>query len=150
MKAVKCPVSREVTLPLAPDNNQKTRIDSQDKLNSANFFATVNVTYRNKTREDNLYFSSDEKANVIIGEAAMNLIEDSQEVNVELLMGELLAMSASEVDENRLEQLQQVRQWLKSFKTIGARNTEQAGWLSNPLNADKMSTDSADDIVFKG
>ena len=129
---------------------QKRQIDSQDKLNLTNFFATVNVTYRNKTREDNLYFSSDEKANFIIGEAAMNLIEASQEVNVELLIGELLSMSASEVDENRLEQLHQVRQWLMGFKTIGARNTEQAGWLSKPLNADKMSTDSADDIVFKG
>ncbi|MBS6035149.1 MAG: hypothetical protein KIB40_18720 [Pantoea sp.] len=97
-----------------------------------------------------MYFSRDEKANFIIGEAAMNLIDASQEVNVELLIGELLSMSASEVDENRLEQLHQVRQWLMGFKTIGARNTEQAGWLSKPLNADKMSTDSADDIVFKG
>lgn len=97
-----------------------------------------------------MYFSSDEKANVIIGEAAMNLIEASQEVNVELLIGELLSMSASEVDENRLEQLHQVQQWLIGFKTIGARCTQQAGWLSKSLNAIKMNTDSADDIVFKG
>lgn len=97
-----------------------------------------------------MYFSSDEKANVIIGEAAMNLIDADQEVNVELLMGELQSMSASEVDEKRLEQLHHVYQWLMGFKTIGARNNEQAGWLSKPLNADTASTtDSADDILFK-
>ena len=96
-----------------------------------------------------MYFSSDEKANVIIGEAAMNLIDASQEVNVELLIGELQSMSASEVDEKRLEQLHQARQWLMGFKTIGARHAGQAGWLSKPLSAGKMSIDSADDIVFK-
>ena len=125
-------------------------IDRHVLLNLVNFFATVNVTYRNKTREDNLYFSNDEKANVIIGEAAMNLIDADQEVNVELLMGELQSMSASEVDEKRLEQLHYVYQWLMGFKTIGARNNKQAGWLSKPVSADKTSTtESADDIFFK-
>ena len=38
------------------------------------------------TQEDILYFSSDEKANVIIGEAAMNLFNAGQEANVELLL----------------------------------------------------------------
>lgn len=101
------------------------------------------------TQEDNLYFSSDEKANVIIGEAAMNLFNAGQEVNVELLIKELQVMAESEVNEHRLEQMQHARQWLMGFKTIGSRTTAPANWLSSTLGKEPIAPVSADDIFFK-
>lgn len=101
------------------------------------------------TQEDNLYFSSDEKANVIIGEAAMNLFNAGQEVNVELLINELQVMAGSEVNEQRLEQLQHARQWLMGFKTIGSRSTGPANWLSTTYGKEPAVPVSADDIFFK-
>lgn len=101
------------------------------------------------TQEDNLYFSSDEKANVIIGEAAMNLFNAGQEVNVELLIKELQVMAESEVNEHRLEQMQHARQWLMGFKTIGSRSTAPANWLSSTFSTEPVAPASSDDIVFK-
>jgi len=101
------------------------------------------------TQEDILFFSSDEKANVIIGEAAMNLFNAGQEVNVELLIKELLIMANSEVNEYRLEQLQDARQWLSGFKTIGSRRTGPANWLSTNTSAESVVSESADDIYFR-
>jgi len=101
------------------------------------------------TQEDNLYFSSDEKANVIIGEAAMNLFNAGQEVNVELLIKELQVMANSEVNENRLEQMQHALQWLMGFKTIGSRGSAPANWLSKTVGKAHTAPVSADDIFFK-
>lgn len=96
-----------------------------------------------------MFFSSDEKANVIIGEAAMNLFNAGQEVNVELLIKELLIMAGSEVNESRLEQMQDARQWLSGFKTIGSRRTGAANWLSGNAATDPAVSESADDIYFR-
>lgn len=101
------------------------------------------------TQEDILYFSSDEKANVIIGEAAMNLFNAGQEVNVELLIKELQVMADSEVNEYRLEQMQTARQWLMGFKTIGSRTTGPSNWLSRNVGIVPATSASADDIFFK-
>jgi len=101
------------------------------------------------TQEDILYFSSDEKANVIIGEAAMNLFNAGQEVNVELLIVELKVMAESEVNEYRLDQMQHARQWLMGFKTIGLRTSAPAKWLSTPRANESLTPASADDIVLK-
>lgn len=101
------------------------------------------------TQEDNLYFSSDEKANVIIGEAAMNLFNAGQEVNVELLINELKVMADSEVNETRLEQMQHALQWLMGFKTIGSRSTAPANWLAKTIGKEPAAPVSADDIFFK-
>ncbi len=101
------------------------------------------------TQEDILYFSSDEKANVIIGEAAMNLFNAGQEVNVELLIKQLQVMADSEVNEYRLEQMQTARQWLTGFKTIGSRSTRPANWLSRNAGIEPAISASADDIFFK-
>jgi len=101
------------------------------------------------TQEDNLYFSSDEKANVIIGEAAMNLFNAGQEVNVELLIKELQVMAESEVNEHRLELMQHARQWLMGFKTIGSHSTAPANWLSSTFGTEPVAPVSADDIFFK-
>ncbi|MFV9670234.1 hypothetical protein ACNY68_14745 [Pantoea sp. KXB25] len=95
-----------------------------------------------------MFFSSDEKANVIIGEAAMNLFNAGQEVNVELLIKELLIMAGSEVNEYRLEQMQDARQWLSGFKTIGSR-TGAANWLSGNVATESVVSESADDIYFR-
>lgn len=96
-----------------------------------------------------MFFSSDEKANVIIGEAAMNLFNAGQDVNVELLIKELLVMADSEVNEYRLEQMQDARQWLSGFKTISSRRIGPANWLSRNVAIDPAASDSADDILFK-
>jgi hypothetical protein len=101
------------------------------------------------TQEDILYFSGDEKANVIIGEAAMNLFNAGQEVNVELLINELQVMAESEVNEHRLEQMHHARQWLMGFKTIGSRTTASANWLSSNFGKEPVTPVSADDIFFK-
>ena len=101
------------------------------------------------TQEDILYFSSDEKANVIIGEAAMNLFNAGQEVNVELLINELKVMAGSEVNDNRLEQIQHARQWLMGFKTIGSRSTSPANWLSSTFGKEPADPLYADDIFLK-
>ncbi|MDH2067173.1 hypothetical protein [Pantoea sp. GD03673] len=96
-----------------------------------------------------MYFSSDEKANVIIGEAAMNLFNAGQDVNVELLIKELKVMADSEVNEYRLEQMQNARQWLTGFKTIGSRSTSPANWLSRNTGNEPAASASADDIFFR-
>ncbi|MGK3142154.1 hypothetical protein [Pantoea sp. C2G6] len=96
-----------------------------------------------------MYFSSDEKANVIIGEAAMNLFNAGQEVNVELLIKELQVMASAETDETRLEQLQHARQWLMGFKTIGSRTSGPRTWLAKNFTSDGANPLSADDILFK-
>lgn len=96
-----------------------------------------------------MYFSRDEKANVIIGEAAMNLFNAGQEVNVELLIKELQVMSGAETNERRLEQLQNARQWLMGFKTIGSRSTGAANWLAGSFVNDSLAPASTDDIFFK-
>lgn len=101
------------------------------------------------TQEDILYFSTDEKANVIIGEAAMNLFNAGQEVNVELLINELQVMAGYEVNEHRLEQLKLAKKWLMGFKTIGSRSTGQANWLSTTFGKESSAPVSADDIFFK-
>ncbi|KKB03071.1 hypothetical protein [Pantoea anthophila] len=96
-----------------------------------------------------MYFSSDEKANVIIGEAAMNLFTAGQEVNVELLINELQVMANSEVNEIRLEKLKCARQWLMGFKTIGSRGNAPANWLSRSFGKESTIPAPADDIVIK-
>jgi len=95
-----------------------------------------------------LYFSSDEKANVIIGEAAMNLFTAGQEVNVELLINELQVMANSEVNEIRLEKLKCARQWLMGLKpSVRAAMPRQTGFpdrlvKSQPFPPRRMTSSS--------
>lgn len=63
-----------------------------------------------------MYFSEEETGNVIVGEAAIHLIFNSEEVTLRSLIETLREMAESEADDLRVMQIYQARKWLMGLR----------------------------------
>jgi hypothetical protein len=96
-----------------------------------------------------VYFSDDEKANVIIGEAALTLITNHQEVSVDSLLKQLQKMTSQEKDKSRLREMGAAIKWLTGFRTVSVHAAAEALWLSGSANTDDLIERSTDEIRLK-
>ncbi|MGK3141668.1 hypothetical protein [Pantoea sp. C2G6] len=64
-----------------------------------------------------MLFQNDEKGHVIIGEAALSLALGEKEISVATLFTELGHMAKSENNTDRMIQITQARNWLRSFES---------------------------------
>jgi len=83
-----------------------------------------------------MIISDEAKGNALIGEAAMNLIFNREDVNVNTLLKNLKSMAEVEEDENRLLLMHEVCRWLRGFLSLGSLSPERAGWLESALMGD--------------
>ncbi len=83
-----------------------------------------------------MFISDEAKGNALIGEAAMNLIFNREEVTVSTLLKKLKSMAEHEIDEGRLLLMHEVCRWLRGFLSLGSLSPERAGWLDSALMGD--------------
>lgn len=83
-----------------------------------------------------MFISDEAKGNALIGEAAMNLIFNREEVTVSSLLRKLKAMAEIEIDEAKLMLMHEVCRWLRGFLSLGSLAPERAGWLDSALMGD--------------
>ncbi|KQN55665.1 hypothetical protein GKQ23_12120 [Erwinia sp. E602] len=63
-----------------------------------------------------MYFSDEETGNVVVGEAAIHLIFNSEEVTLRSLIDTLREMAESEADDLRVMQIYKARKWLMGLR----------------------------------
>ncbi|WNN50132.1 hypothetical protein RIN58_08600 [Siccibacter colletis] len=80
-----------------------------------------------------VFISDEEQSNMLIGQAAMQLLLRSQDVNVQTLQKEMLTMAETEHDEQRLVLMHETRRWLAGYCSLSSRTPERAGWLEGKL-----------------
>lgn len=95
-----------------------------------------------------MFISDEAKGNALIGEAAMNLIFNREEVTVSSLLKKLKTMAETEIDEAKLMLMHEVCRWLRGFLSLGSLSPERAGWLDSALMGDGASL-SSDVIRFE-
>lgn len=88
-------------------------------------------------------FDKDEKQQVVIGEAAMNIIFSREEVSLGSLINQLQSMAGLEEDDDRLLKLWEARKWLLAFKKGSITPPAAHQWLSSPpCSGDAVSRES--------
>lgn len=70
-----------------------------------------------------MIISDEEKGHVIIGEAAVNLIFNREEISLETLLNELKVMAENEPSDERVIAISAARNWLKTFRQQQAEST---------------------------
>lgn len=85
-----------------------------------------------------LIISDEEKGHVIIGEAAVNLIFNREEISLGALLTELQGMAENEPSDERLIAISAARSWLKAFRQPGTLSREGAVWYAPMQQADSV------------
>lgn len=65
----------------------------------------------------------------ILGEAAINLAFEEQEITLVSLIRELSAMAEKERSDERVAQIADARNWLKGFIETSTRDRAELNWL---------------------
>ncbi|THB82571.1 hypothetical protein E1N66_20290 [Pantoea allii] len=66
---------------------------------------------------------------MILGEAAINLAFEEQEITLISLIRQLGEMAENERSDDRIEQIADARNWLKSFINPTTRDRAELNWL---------------------
>ena len=66
---------------------------------------------------------------MILGEAAINLAFDEQEITLVALIRQLSEMAEQEPNDERVTQIADVRNWLKGFIESSTRDRAELNWL---------------------
>lgn len=85
-----------------------------------------------------LIISDEEKGHVIIGEAAVSLIFNREEITLGTLLTELQVMAENEPSDERLIAISAARSWLKAFHQPGTLSREGAVWFAKMQQADSV------------
>ena len=88
-----------------------------------------------------MIISDEEKGHVIIGEAAVNLIFNREEISLGALLSELQGMAENEPSDERLIAISAARSWLKAFHQPGTLSREGAVWFTPVQQADSVGFD---------
>ncbi|CAM3458555.1 hypothetical protein BS639_16610 [Rouxiella silvae] len=86
-----------------------------------------------------MIISDEAKGNALIGEAAMNLIFNREDVNVNTLLKNLKSMAEVEEDENRLLLMHEVCRWLQGYCSLGSVSPERSGWLDSNYHGSSVA-----------
>lgn len=78
-----------------------------------------------------MFISDEVKGNKMMGEAALNLLFNSEQVTTANLVKQLKMMAEIEADEDRLLLMHKTRRWLEGYISVSCRKPERAGWLEN-------------------
>ena len=76
-----------------------------------------------------MFLHDDDQEDLIIGEAALNLVRDGQEVNQVSLLGELDLMASKANNTDRLEKIKGAIYLLKKLSSIPNRNKAVSTWM---------------------
>lgn len=66
---------------------------------------------------------------IILGEAAINLAFEEQEITLVSLIRQLSVMAENERSDERVEQIADARNWLKGFIEASTRDRAELNWL---------------------
>lgn len=66
---------------------------------------------------------------IILGEAAINLAFEEQEITLVSLIRQLAEMAENERSDERVEQIADTRNWLKGFIEASTRDRAELNWL---------------------
>jgi hypothetical protein len=86
----------------------------------------------------------DEKQHVVIGEAAMNLIFNREEISLGALINQLQSMASAEQDDDRLLKIWEARKWLLEFKKGALTAPSGNHWLASPDNQSDPASKESD------
>jgi len=92
-----------------------------------------------------VFISDEEQGNLLIGQAAMQLLLRSQDVTVQSLQKEMLMMAENERDEQRLVLMHEMRRWLAGYCSLSSRAPERAGWLEGKQPVDFRYTATSEE-----
>jgi len=92
-----------------------------------------------------LYFNSDEKSRVLIGEAAIHLALTEQEINVETLIHQLTLMARKETSGPRLALIHAACEWLSDSRALSSQHIEELNWHN--MSHDEPQRSSSDNVV---
>jgi hypothetical protein len=77
-----------------------------------------------------LLFYDEQKGHAVIGEAAVSLAVNDQQISVDALMNKLTLMAEVESSDARLQLIYDARKWLSSFLQPANRNRAELNWLT--------------------
>lgn len=75
-----------------------------------------------------MYFNNDEKTRVIIGEAAMHLALNEQEIDVAALVRQLGLMVRRTTSPERQAAIHEACDWLNTFRELGSQHIAALNW----------------------
>lgn len=78
----------------------------------------------------------------VIGEAAVNLAVREKEINVDSLLAELHGMLRAEELSRRIDRINAAISWLSDFRTMGAHNGADQGWMLTDSKDHSSSSDA--------
>lgn len=76
-----------------------------------------------------MLYSEDMTGHAVIGEVAVNLAVREQEITVDSLLTELNVMLRDEELGNRIARISAAIDWLRDFRTVGARGGATKSWM---------------------
>lgn len=76
-----------------------------------------------------MVFHNKSTGHMILGEAAINLVFERQDITLVALIRQLGEMAENESNDDRVVQIAEARSWLKSFISPSTRDRAELNWL---------------------
>lgn len=91
-------------------------------------------------------FNSDEDSrdHIMIGEAAMHLIFNREEISLSALINQLQSMAVGEEDDERLLKIWEARKWLLEYRKGSSATERGQNWLASLDRQPDASAKEAD------